>query len=1046
MKTAKKLLTLCLALFMIFSFAACSTPKEENLVITQDKTTVKPGEAVTLSAGDTTDAVYEITAGEDYATISGNVVTVNADAPDGAKIKVSAKAGTLTSNEITITVSNPLESIAVSAGGVTNVLCGNSVILKKTLTPANSTATVNWTIVEGGDYCAISGDVLVVNANAPTGAIVKVKAASGSIESEVLSFTVGYPLTSISASVIGSANIEAGNSAPLVANITPANATNASIEWVFVEGGQFATITNNVLTIKPDAPLGTFISFKAVSGSIESNVVPVTVGVPITSIAVTELDVTNVELGSSVPLFTTLTPANASSSSVEWKFIEGGDYATIVNNVLTVKSGAPIGATISFKAVSGSIESNVITIKAGFPITSIIIEAIGDTTVIKGNSVSMSETIAPSNASAQEIIWTIVEGADYATLTSKTLVIKSNAPTGATVKVKASAGSVESNVLTFTVGATQEEINATRYLMSFDENKLTLDKNGDRSPVLELNVYNYNFEPVENLTINYEIISGSEFLTITPNGYSCALSAKGHGTATVKATINGTTVSQTATVNVIVPPENISLPEVFRERPGFVYNFSMVDPKTSAPELLPFEAGVLGSLVCTDLKYSFTHKDGTKGDEVAVYEGGKITFKKTGEVTVTVSSNSGSRNEASVSYRFNINKGYNVSTFEELAELASDSSYTGSLPINIVVFEKPDGSVNNYEYGFDLVPATALKAKTKDGQPLLDVINYSKNTIKFSGKGVYLNGNNHKIDASQLRIPDSEEISTLNAQGNTWHSFSALMEIAPVFAGAQNTHGTYTVDIYDLKVVGNCPMSLNVNTTSPAGVYRIGIYVGTYNETYTADYYLNMDNVMSSAFTTGMRLVHVVEGNVKNVVLDNCFANGLEVGGSIITLENMVYGTCGAAGIELVPSDCDKAGIGRNQNQQVTYKGEVNVQFHNNFNTVYLKNYTAADYTIPQILQASFASSGLNDNQIAHIRGQDGAVIITFMFHDFSKGTVNTSQLIYPGFQSGGIINAKDLPTDGSVDTTHEYIELNVGIPGIDAGKAYFYNLNYQAK
>lgn len=58
-------------------------------------------------------------------------------------------------------------------------------------------------------------------------------------------------------------------------------------------------------------------------------------------------------------------------------------------------------------------------------------------------------------------------------------------------------------------------------------------------------------------------------------------------------------------------------------------------------------------------------------------------------------------------------------------------------------------------------------------------------------------------------------------------------------------------------------------------------------------------------------------------------------------------------------------------------------------------------------------------------------------------GTPNTSEIIYPGFQAGGIINARDLPTDGSFDTTHEYIELDVQALGHDAGKAYFYNHNY---
>ena len=82
------------------------------------------------------------------------------------------------------------------------------------------------------------------------------------------------------------------------------------------------------------------------------------------------------------------------------------------------------------------------------------------------------------------------------------------------------------------------------------------------------------------------------------------------------------------TINAIVPPEVIRLPEVFTERANYVYNFSKVNPATSEAEQLPFVATAAGTNVCTDIRYSFTHEDGSRGSEVAVYENGKITFKQ----------------------------------------------------------------------------------------------------------------------------------------------------------------------------------------------------------------------------------------------------------------------------------------------------------------------------------------------------------------------------------------------------------------------------------
>ncbi|MBO7196478.1 MAG: hypothetical protein J6V80_04015 [Clostridia bacterium] len=113
-----------------------------------------------------------------------------------------------------------------------------------------------------------------------------------------------------------------------------------------------------------------------------------------------------------------------------------------------------------------------------------------------------------------------------------------------------------------------------------------------------------------------------------------------------------------------------------------------------------------------------------------------------------------------------------------------------------------------------------------------------------------------------------------------------------------------------------------------------------------------------------------------------------------------------------------------------------------------MQNYKiAGQFTVPVILQAAFTDQAnqLNNAQIAHFVNASGQIgYVTFKFHDVDTGTPNISDIIYPGFQSGGIINARDLPNDGSIDTTHEYIELDVVVAGLgNAGKAYFYNHNY---
>ena len=88
-----------------------------------DKTEATVGETVTLTStvtpAETTDAVkYEITAGADLATLNGNVLTTKG----AGTVTVVAKAGTVTSDPVTITINAPVDnavSIAVTPTALT---------------------------------------------------------------------------------------------------------------------------------------------------------------------------------------------------------------------------------------------------------------------------------------------------------------------------------------------------------------------------------------------------------------------------------------------------------------------------------------------------------------------------------------------------------------------------------------------------------------------------------------------------------------------------------------------------------------------------------------------------------------------------------------------------------------------------------------------------------------------------------------------------------------------------------------------------------------
>ncbi len=777
----------------------------------------------------------------------------------------------------------------------------------------------------------------------------------------------------------------------------------------------------------------------------------------------------NILPGQSALLQKTTMPTNA-NATITWKINEGADAAGVSGDVLVVNPDAATGTIIKVQAVCGTIVSNELTFTVGYPITDISASAIGSTSIVKGGTGALNAFVTPSNATSG-YTWVIVEGSSYATIAanSNMLVVNNDAPTGATIKVKAVCGEIESNEVVFTVVATQDEIDSTNYFISLSGDNFTIDKKGSSAPTLSAEVYNRKGELITNLPLSMTVTSGAEFLSLTQNGSDCYFTALGHGEAVVEVRIVGTEIVETADVKVIVPPDAVKIPEVFAERTQLRdgYAFSMIDPATGAVEKLPFVPSILGFGACTDLAIDFIHASGANGDEVAVYENGAITFKMTGRVTVTVTSASGSKVEAKTSYTFDINEGYNVSTYTELHQLLQSSAYQGQ-QINFVVLEKPDGSANGYTYGYDLVSPTALKPKAE--QTVYDILYGNNNRLIAVNKSLYINGNNHKIDMSQLRVfTYSEYLEYSRETGvNGIPNCCSILSAEPYsILGAGKDPSVdgkvYSINLYNLEVVGNCPidydLSLYAEGTDAAvvGAFTRGISVNNYG--YGVKYYIDANNLTASAADGGIGLLGIVgNGKVSNVYAYNCYSTGIAIRSSIITLENLKFGPCGATGIELAAEECNQAGLNDNENQNVTIAGTFDAsQNLNSGNTNYFNNYNIGGATIPQIINGNVAeihaafggSAGLGDLAVSHIQNDKGEFIFgALIFMNVHTMQPNTSTISYPAYMTGGIINVEDLPKDGTVDTTHQFIRMTVYVPipglgNVEAGSALFYNMNY---
>ena len=816
------------------------------------------------------------------------------------------------------------------------------------------------------------------------------------------------------------------------------NAETATYE--ITAGSKSATLDGNKLTISSTAKNGDVITVVAKMGDMVSNSVSITVIIPQNTLSISTAKPT-AQRGEIVTVNVTLTEDGneIDSAKATLAITKGSEFAKLVGTKLTINEDAADGSEIELTATYKNLTSNKITITVSVPVTGITVSA-NKSFIPAGSFVQLQKTLTPAGLVA-DVEWVVIEGADLCTVSGDMLAVNADATDGATIKVKAKYGNVESNVLTFTVGEETET-----FLLMLSQNKLTVDRNGTSATLLDVEILNGKLEPVTDRTVEFEIISGAEYLSLDANGNVCTFTALGHGEAVLRVSLPGTNIFKTANIKVIVPPEAIKLPEMFVERLGHTYSFSMINPGTGEADRIPFDAVALGENACTTLKYTFVHEDGTSGDDVAVWADGKITFKKQGRVTVTVSSDSGSRNEVTNAYSFQVNVGYNVGNYTDLKNLLESDSYNGEI-VNIVVTEKVTGA-NGYEYGYALVPPAALKVAEE--QTWQDVFWYS--SIHAKNKNVYLNGNRHKIDGSQLRVVSRAEIDELNNLGHSVNNIGALLMISPEAADPMQIAGRqHSVKVFDLEVVGNTPINFDgpLSGHRPMGCYNTGLCIG--NIDYDVVYHVEVKNITASRFNVGMRFRHAVgDSSIDNLNVYNCFSNGIEVEASILNFGDLTFGKCGAAGLEMVPTNSDRAGDKMDQRQTITFAGVIDTS--NNLNkgdSPYFNNYKAGDFTVPMILQGVLQQYQGTPSVIGHMMNEQGEFgFVTFIFHDFTRGTVNQSDARYPAYQQGGIINANDLPKDGSIDTTHEYILLEIKLAnyGLDLGYALLYNHNYQPK
>ena len=647
-------------------------------------------------------------------------------------------------------------------------------------------------------------------------------------------------------------------------------------------------------------------------------------------------------------------------SSIEF-FVDGS--AIITNEgKLTVNTNATVGSQI--KVTAKSEKDNVTSNELVFVVVDLVptsISLVTDAQVLtKNSSISLSVNTTPDYATVKDVTYTI-DRTDIAEIVDGKLKIKQ------TADIENLDDQTPINITATLNGHTNiTAIKQVKYIVAQQistimANASVIDIKHASSPKLDFSVYNTDDIElsVEKTSFTYES-SDPSVATIGSDG-SIIPHKHGKSKITIKY-VDDPLVKTECSVYVVATPNEIQF-DLNKTNSHILDKKELYYSKhdTNLLKLDLIGTDFNGVHTSQKFKYRFSNATNDESNTIATVNNDKINFLKTGDITITVTSDSSIEgldelpstvNEKSYNIVVHVNEGINVRTVSELKAVSTSTLNNSDITTTINI-------LNNIN--------------------LTDTNNFGKvgenqNDIRWAGLqfhgNTHINGNGYMLDASALTC---EEVTDSGAQ--------EFKNGANLFEFYRPDYAPVTVSIRDFNLKG----ALNVNKELK-GFYSRALHIhgqsyssiasGTYDANKTYGYLnLTVDNVTVDGFGVGMRISHAVDSLIKNTRIQNCFSNGIESDQNILTLQDITLGQVGAFGIEVTPDDLkDKesvfphgtAGIHYNETPKLEFKGEIiSNNYNNGASTEYIKTLSVGKLTFVNILDA------IIQGNIKHIAGSD---------------------------------------------------------------------------
>lgn len=337
----------------------------------------------------------------------------------------------------------PPANVAVSSVSISvtakEIVIGETLQLSATVSPSNATdKTITWS-TSSSTVATVSPTGLVTGKAEGTADI---KATAGG-KSSTCKVTVKKPTVAVSSVELDETNItlKEGETKTLKVTVKPDNATDKTVTWGSSKT-DVATVDN---TGKVSAIKEGVASITATSGgkSASCKVTVEKAVVEVTSITLSETSVTLTE-GETKTITATVNPSDATDKTVTWSSYNPS-VATVSNGTIT--AWTPGSADITAECGGKTASCYVIVTTKEIPVSSISLSKTS-WNLIKGESITLSVTITPTNATDRTINWS---SSDNNVVTVKNGVVSAVGAGYATVYAKSSNGKTASCYLTVRV-------------------------------------------------------------------------------------------------------------------------------------------------------------------------------------------------------------------------------------------------------------------------------------------------------------------------------------------------------------------------------------------------------------------------------------------------------------------------------------------------------------------------------------------------------------------------------------------------------------------